>query len=101
MNISESGFAVLWILFVSGYNVDLPASAFAVFWTLSISWSRQHSCANSLNIVYTHFVLLNTERITGQGYFVSSDIEWITGYRYLCVSGHRTDHRTDIQWTNC
>ena len=26
---------------------------------------------------------------------------WITGHRYLCVSGHRTDHRTDcwIHWT--
>ena len=39
-----------------------------------------------------------------------SNIEQITGYRYLCVSehwtdhriDHRTDHRTDcwIQWTN-
>ena len=30
------------------------------------------------------------------------DTEQITGYRYLCVSGHRTDHRTHcwIQWTN-
>ena len=29
---------------------------------------------------------------------MSLDIEWITGYKYLCISGHRTDcttnHRT-------
>ena len=38
--------------------------------------------------VYRNCVLLDTERIIG--------------HRYLCVSGHRTDHRTDcwIQWTN-
>ena len=32
----------------------------------------------------------------------TSDIEQITRYRYLCVGGHQTDHRTDcwIQWTN-
>ena len=32
---------------------------------------------------------------------MSFDIEQITGQRYMCVSGHRTDHRTDcwIQWT--
>ena len=35
-----------------------------------------------------------------------SNIEQITGYRYLCVSEHWTDHRIDhrtdcwIQWTN-
>ena len=28
------------------------------------------------------------ERITGEVHFVLSDIELITGYRYLCVSGH-------------
>ena len=60
--------------------------------------------------VCRYFVLLDTERITGEEHFVSSDIEQIVGYRYLCVSGHRTDHRTDdsidnrtdcwIQWTN-
>ena len=33
---------------------------------------------------------------------MSWNIEQIIGYRYLCVSGHWTDHRTDcwIQWIN-
>ena len=60
--------------------MDLSASGNAVVWTLFISWSRQHNCANSLNIIFTDFVLLDTKRITGQGHFVSLDIEWITGY---------------------
>ena len=58
----------------------LPESGFTAFWTLSISWSRQYSCANSLNISIQTFcmieyqkdnriqisVLVNIGQITGQ-----------------------------------
>ena len=92
-------FAGIWILVTSACSVGvLPESGFTAFWTLSISWSRQYSCANSLNISIHTFCVI--------GYFMLLDIEQITGYRYLCVGGYRTDHRTDhrthcsIQWTN-
>ena len=52
--------------------------------------------------VHRHFVLSDTERITGYGQLLSSDIERITGHRCLGGSGHGTDHRADclIRWTN-
>ena len=92
-------FAVLRLL-----CIHITKSGFTTFWTLSKSWSRQYSCTNSLNtslqtfseIGYRKDHRIKTFRV----------IEQITGYRYLCVSGHWTDHRMDhrtdcwIQWTN-
>ena len=72
----------------------LPESAFTAFWTLSISWSREYSCANSLNISVQTFCVIGYQKDN----------------RTFCVSeywaGHRTDHRTDhgtdcwIEWIN-
>ena len=39
-----SGFTILWIF------LDIGESGFNAFGTLSICWSREYSCANSLNI---------------------------------------------------
>ena len=46
--------------------------------------------------------VVQTLSISVYRHFVLSDIEWITGYGHLCVSGHQTDYRTDCwtKWTN-
>ena len=56
MDLLESGFAVLCILFVSGYKVNLQESGVAVFLT-SISQNASQDAA---------IVLMDTEWITGQ-----------------------------------
>ena len=49
-------FAVLWkLLTYYIHGMILPESGFIAFWTLSISWSGQYSCANSLNITIQTF----------------------------------------------
>ena len=77
----------------------LPESGFTAFWTLPISWSRQYNCANSLNISIQTFCEIGYQKDHRIKTFVLSNIEQITGYRYLCVSGHWMDHRTDC-WIN-
>ena len=50
--------------------MDLLESRFVAFWIFSISWSGQYSCEISCMSVYRHFVLLDTERITGKKTFI-------------------------------
>ena len=40
----------------------LQESEFAVFWTLSISWSGQPICANSLNICIQTFCMIGYQK---------------------------------------
>ena len=40
----------------------LPESGFIAFWTLSISWSGQYSCANSMNITIQIFCVIGYQK---------------------------------------
>ena len=50
-------FVVLWIL-----CIDIPESEFTAFWTLSISWSGQYTCTNSLNTSIQIFCEIGYQR---------------------------------------
>ena len=68
--------------------VVLPESGFTAFWTLSISWSGQYSCANSLNICIQTFCVI--------GHWKDC---WIRTFHTIW---HWTDHRIQISvcyWT--
>ena len=88
--------AELWMLLAYYIQCMIPPeSGFTAFWTVSISWSGQYNCANSLNISIQTFCVIGFQKDHRKGHFMLSNIEQITGYRYLCVSGHHMDHRTD------
>ena len=54
-------FGYFWILY--SYITE---NGFTAFWTLSISWSRQYNCVNSLKIyVPLHKVKLVSDLVTG------------------------------------
>ena len=85
--------------------VVVPESGFTAFWTLSISWSGQSSCTNSLNI----FIDILCDWISKSSQDKDILCYWILNGSQdtdICVSGHRMDHRADhrtgcrIQWTN-
>ena len=69
-------FAVLWIL-----CINITEWIYSI-WTLSISWSRQYSCSNSLNIFIQTFCLI--------GYQEDNRI------RTSHVIEHWTDHMIQI-----
>ena len=51
---------IFWILYI-----HITESGFTAFWTLSILWSRQYSCANSLNISRQTFCLIGYKKDSG------------------------------------
>ena len=68
---------VLWIFWI--LYIHITESGFTAFWTLSISWSRQYSCVNSLNISRQTFCVI--------GYIKDSRT------RTFCVVECGTGHR--------
>ena len=62
--------------------IHITESGFTAFWTLSISWSREYNCANSLNVSIQTFCVI--------GYQEDNRI------RTSHVIDHRTDHRIQI-----
>ena len=81
VDIPESGFAVLWTLFTSGYSVGIYQRM--DFYFGHYPYLGQHVCANSLNICIQTFCVIGQWTLKGSN---DTDI--------LCVSGLRTDHRT-------
>ena len=92
---------------IFGYCTFIKQSGFTAFWTLFISWSRQYSCANSLNISRQTFCVIGYKKDSGTRTFCI--IECWTDRRIqisVCEHwidhriNHRIDHRTDYR-TDC
>ena len=97
MDLPESGFAVLWILFVSGYILWIYQRVGLLYFG-HYPYLGQHICANSLSICTQTFCVNGQWTLKGSE---DKDILCVNGLRI----GHKTqrvDHRTDcwIQWTN-